>query len=297
MKTKQTMFITIGLQGSGKSTWADIIIKNSSSIRKVERDEIRTMLFGKRYTGNKEDEQLVTEIQESIISILGNQGYSIIVSDTNLNPKTVIRLRELAESLEMEFEINDSFLQVSVDECIKRDQKRGSIVGEKVIRDTYNKYLNPKKENSHGREIFLAEQDQSLPKCIIVDIDNTVALNNGRNPYNWKKVDTDLPNLPVIDIINKLADCYILVFFSGRDSVCYNKTKNWLSQYIGSDFLLYMRQEKDFRKDSIVKKEMFSNFIKDRYCVQMVFDDRDSVVSMWRNELGLPVCQVNYGNF
>jgi hypothetical protein len=57
-----------------------------------------------------------------------------------------------------------------------------------------------------------------------------------------------------------------------------------------------MRAESDFRKDSIVKKELFDNHIKNKYFIEYVLDDRNQVVDMWR-DMGLKCLQVQEGNF
>ncbi|MGH7203736.1 MAG: AAA family ATPase, partial [Candidatus Levyibacteriota bacterium] len=56
-------------------------------------------------------------------------------------------------------------------------------------------------------------------------------------------------------------------------------------------------KEKDFRKDAVVKKELYETHISGKYEVLFVLDDRDQVVEMWRKDLGLPCFQVDYGNF
>ncbi len=61
--------------------------------------------------------------------------------------------------------------------------------------------------------------------------------------------------------------------------------------------ILNMREAGDMRKDSIVKKELFDQHIRGKYNVRMVIDDRDQVVDMWRNELGLTCLQVAEGDF
>ena len=43
-------------------------------------------------------------------------------------------------------------------------------------------------------------------------------------------------------------------------------------------------------------KELYEKYIKDSYNVLCVFDDRQKVVDMWREE-GLLCCQVYYGDF
>ena len=58
-----------------------------------------------------------------------------------------------------------------------------------------------------------------------------------------------------------------------------------------------MRTEWDFRQDYEIKKEIYENEIKDKYDVKYVFEDRDQVVNMYRNELWLTTLQVGNGNF
>ena len=56
-----------------------------------------------------------------------------------------------------------------------------------------------------------------------------------------------------------------------------------------------MRPERNFRPDEPLKLEWLNNMDwKDN--VEAVFDDRDKVVNMWR-ENGLTCMQVAYGNF
>ena len=82
--------------------------------------------------------------------------------------------------------------------------------------------------------------------------------------------------------------------FSGRDSICRKNTIKWLKQYvffIDVDKHLFMREENDMRKDTIIKEELFFNHIANMYYVEAVFDDRPSVCRMWR-DLGLKTYQL-----
>ena len=54
-----------------------------------------------------------------------------------------------------------------------------------------------------------------------------------------------------------------------------------------------MRATGDKRKDTIVKKEIWDNHIYGKYNVFLAIDDRPSVVRMWRQDVGIPVLQVN----
>ena len=57
----------------------------------------------------------------------------------------------------------------------------------------------------------------------------------------------------------------------------------------------YMRAEKDYRKDTVVKREMYEQMLVDGYKPKLVFDDRPSVLRMWREIEGLKVVDVGYG--
>jgi hypothetical protein len=124
-----------------------------------------------------------------------NAGKHVIVDDTNLAPRHQDALRELARKNNAAFEVID-FRHVSVEECIDRDRKRANYVGEKVIRDMHAQFI--------AAPITGAPIDTSLPYCVIVDIDGTVALMNGRGPYEGEKCDTDIPNTPVVELVRDL---------------------------------------------------------------------------------------------
>ncbi len=61
--------------------------------------------------------------------------------------------------------------------------------------------------------------------------------------------------------------------------------------------ILFMRKSGAYRKDFIVKKEIFSEQIKDKYFIRFCIDDRNQVVDMWRKDMGLTCLQVDYGDF
>lgn len=141
-------------------------------------------------------------------------------------------------------------------------------------------------------------------RSILVDIDGTLALRNGRGPFDWAKVSTDLPNEPIVQLVENLAwQGYHVVFMSGRKDTgdCRKDTIQWLKDNLS--FLkqtdvpeLYMRHEDDGRSDDDVKYELFDWHIRNHYDVAWVIDDRDRVVKMWR-EIGLTCLQVAEGNF
>lgn len=135
----------------------------------------------------------------------------------------------------------------------------------------------------------------------IVDIDGTLALRGDRSPFDWARVGEDLPNGPVITVVRALISSGQEVrYMSGRMEQCRDATLAWLRQHVESTTLpadLWMRADGDMRPDQIVKRELFEKRVQGVYEVEGVIDDRDKVVRMWRDELGLTVLQCADGDF
>lgn len=138
-----------------------------------------------------------------------------------------------------------------------------------------------------------------MKKAIICDIDGTIAVRGDRGHFDWDKVSLDSPKdnnvVWLLHTLNKISIDIIL--FSGRDGSCRGLTEKWLQDNQVPYSSLYMRTAGDFRKDSIVKKELYELNIKGKYEIMFVLDDRNQVVDMWRKELNLTCLQVDYGDF
>lgn len=313
------LVLTRGLPGSGKTTYAKRWASEGSGLRaRVNRDDLREMLHGGPHGYVPELERRVTIAQEAQVFDMLKTGWDVIVDDMNLRNQYVRRWHKLAAEAGAEVEIVD-FTNVPVGTCIDRDKSRflqgHRHVGEKVIEDLYGRYVKgkpyplPVTPWSHAPatpEPYVAPVGK--PRAILVDIDGTVALMNGRGPFDWHRVGEDLPNAPVVKLV-EMIDNYSgyqmeyggpevkIIFMSGRDEVCRDETTEWLRMQVGAYRpLLFMRPEGDNRKDSVVKLELFDAHIRDEYDVLFVLDDRDQVVEMWRS-LGLTCLQVAPGNF
>ena len=144
--------------------------------------------------------------------------------------------------------------------------------------------------------------NDDLEDCVICDIDGTLAIMN-RHPFDWKNVDKDYLN-PVVSLHlqeHKEKERRIILM-SGRDNSSRELTEKWLKDNAVPYDELHMRGDlykgggDDYRKDSIVKEELYNEYVKGKYNVIVVYDDRSSVVDLWRS-LGLDCFQVNYGDF
>lgn len=83
---------------------------------------------------------------------------------------------------------------------------------------------------------------------------------------------------------------------TGRKRSYEKETLEWLRKNEISYDELYFRDADDFRKDDIVKREIYEKYIHNKYKVLFVVDDRVSVVKMWRS-IGLTCLQSDEGNF
>lgn len=297
--------INRGLPGSGKSTqtFRDVVADYENTVR-VNRDDIRAMLHKSVWLG-KSTENNVVLMRDAMLRSACKSGKSLVISDdTNLDPKVVKHLAKIAEFFGYGVEVRDFDTPLKV--CIERDAQREGIaqVGEDVIRGMHKKWFKGGKfpENPLGKieavtfEPYVSRPD--LPDAVIFDADGTLFSHEGiRSPYDYSKVHLDTQREKVVRNARmhyEAGDKIIIA--SGREDICRNATYEAVKKII-PEFHLFMRPAGDKRQDRIIKGELFDKYIRNNFNVHCVYDDRDSVVSLWRNELKLDCFQVNYGPF
>ena len=146
-------------------------------------------------------------------------------------------------------------------------------------------------------------------RVYLFDIDGTLSDTTHRQHYisgepkSWPAFfaacDDDAPIPHIIELVMTLAVETDVLFVTGRTDDVRDKTLAWLKTHLGdwiSSTDLYMRPSGDYRADTIVKAELLDRVIADGWTPIMVFEDRSSVVTMWRAR-GIPCCQVAEGNF
>lgn len=281
-----------GLSGSSKSTWANEQIKTGNYVV-VSKDEIRKMLGGYKPSREKYVLRIRNDLIRSAIKLKKN----VIVDDTNLNPMHERTLRQLAKELGVKFEVNDSFLQISPEECIERDLHRGDkAVGSSVIWEQYYKWIVP-------NPVIKLNKEFEKPRAIICDIDGTLSLNlENRSYYDMTRVGEDTADPFMSCIIDALynygtekngSPYPAILLVSGRNESARKATEEWLDRNLIPYDKLFMRLDEDCRKDAVIKEEIYHKYIEPEYTVLGVFDDRNSTSRMWR-KLGLRVAQLGY---
>lgn len=289
----QKCIVLRGLIASGKSTWAEQFIKDNQNYKRVNRDSFRTMLSN--YTFNDENEKLVQCLwEESIVSILKNK-YNLILDEMNLSENTYNKNINFIKKVCPEVEIEVREFPITLQEAIERDKKRSFVIGEKVIKNTYKKYepiLLQMLERQKSKK-------ENLIDCYIFDVDGTTCnRHESRDIYDGSKAHLDYEVKPVTTII-RLLNFYNtykpeivkkidVIILSGREDKYRKITEEWFENKNLRYNELYMRSTGDKRRDSIVKKELYTKYIEDKYNVLGVFDDRLQVLDeCWQKGLHL----------
>ena len=275
------VILTKGLPASGKSTWArKMIDENPNCYKRINKDDLRDMLDNSKHTDDSE--KFILNVRDALILMAIEKGKHVIIDDTNFSTKHENRIRELIKG-KAKLVIKD-FTDVPVETCIARDLKRQNSVGEKVIMHMYNQFLKPKQQ--------VIEVIEGLPHAIICDMDGTLALLNGRNPYDASTCENDGLNKVVASLL--IGKNVLIV--SGREDKYREQTEKFLSKHNIQYVMLFMRTTDDIRKDSVIKNEIFDAHIRGKFNIDFVLDDRNQVVQAWR-DMGLTCLQVAEGDF
>ncbi len=139
--------------------------------------------------------------------------------------------------------------------------------------------------------------------AIIIDLDGTLCNTEHRQhlveakkwPAFYEALVHDEPNEWCAQIFHNFGHLQ-RIFVSGRPDNYKAQTVAWLEKHKFTDYILFMRKEGDYRKDSIVKSEIYHEHIEPKFQILFCVDDRKQVVDQWR-ELGLVCLHCAEGNF
>lgn len=303
-----TLFIYRGLPASGKTTLAKKAQKEHGGVR-ASRDDIRQQLFGGRTDYSNAQENRVTDVQTYLIEEGLRNDQHVHVDDMNLRPKYVRRLINIADKHGSDWAVID-LTYVSLVECVERDMLRGEAghrrVGGDLINDLHTRFVRGKDwplpvPEGDGLDVQQRYTPTPLsPYIILVDLDGTLAIKGDRDIYDGSRAELDMVDVRVQNTVLLYSQFLANpIFMSGRDATWHAETERWLNSVgfpatLGEN--LFMRAAGDKREDSVVKYELFMKHIQGNYNVELVLDDRDQVVKMWR-DIGLKVYQVAPGAF
>jgi phosphoserine phosphatase len=145
------------------------------------------------------------------------------------------------------------------------------------------------------------------PDIVIFDLDGTLALIDHRRhfvesePKDWRAFYAACPddslNEPVAAAFHahQNAGCAVWIV-SGRSDEVLPETYRWLKRHGLYADRIFMRVAKNHEPDVKLKRAWLRSGAIPKEKVLAVYDDRDSVVAMWREE-GLTCFQVAPGAF
>ena len=271
-----------GIPGSGKSTLAAQIAQDHTVI--VSRDSLRFALFG-RYTNV--DEDAVTVVEHHAIRTALENGHDVISDNTNIHKRFVNKIARIGWEQGADVALLPVHVPLAV--AIERNAQRERKVPEAVIERMFHQYKDFVLDPPKTFERY--EPDRSLPRCILFDVDGTLAAMGDRGPFDWGRVGEDAVIPSVADMTLAFNYDVQVIVFSGRDGVSLDATVSWLMDNNVYFDKVIMRAEGDMRPDSIVKMEMFDEHIRNNFYCLGVFDDRPAVVRQWMKH-NVPVFHV-----
>ena len=299
MKKNPQLLILIGAPGSGKTTFAKYQIRTHANWIRVSRDDFRKMQFSNTFLSDEMEDAMTQVLYASIEKIL-LQKINVIADATHTK---IEYLEEYIERFNHLADINFKIFEVPKPELIKRCTLRAEQTGQwfptKSVTHHYEA-LNTLKENfdfaARPRVRLLNNfelPNKNLPKAVICDLDGTLSLLDGRDPYDASNADKDRLNQPVASTIAFYRqNGYQILLVSGREVIHREPTLKFLAKHNIKFDQLWMRPSGNYSKDSKLKKDIYEKYIQNNYGVSLVLDDRDQVVDMWRKKLGLPCFQV-----
>jgi phosphoglycolate phosphatase-like HAD superfamily hydrolase len=143
---------------------------------------------------------------------------------------------------------------------------------------------------------------RNRPQTIVFDMDGTLVdvssirhhvLGGPKNGYrkNFDAFHRDAVNCPEISwVANAARDAkgmgYKVIQVTAR-SECYRPSTSWwiAEHFVPSDGL-YMRADRDYRPDYVVKREILDRLLS-RFDIVKAYDDNPNVVALWA-EYGIP---------
>ena len=306
---KQLRIILLrGAPSSGKSTWArSEVSKDPLNWMRINNDQLREMFNNSVYSPDYE--KIVRNTRNYLIREGLRSGKNLIIDNVNASKRGWDDVVEIAKSLNIDVQVIEKHFYLPLPELLERNAKREGVarVPDDIVIKFFKelgadqfKYYKPKVEvfsktdKCAERNVSPMKQDETLPRAVVFDNDGTISLiHSNRSPYDARTADLDIPHAHAIEcmkLYNKAG--YKIIFVSGREEKDRAPTERFYQKHFPEvKYELHMRPTGDFRKDVVIKEEIFNNHIKDKYFVAGWFDDRLQVVE-WLYNNGFPVFRV-----
>lgn len=167
------------------------------------------------------------------------------------------------------------------------------------------KFLKPKSGSPveyNGEKFKFLEELKTKENIAVLEYEHGIFLAD-KNKVKFKpdyeafnnSLEEDMPNSTVVEICRALSENYSIFICTGRPEKFRERTERWLENYGIPYNQIWMRPNGSTESDAVVKKRMLDAIQKSNTVIA-VFDDREKVVNMWR-ENGILCCQVAKGEY
>jgi predicted kinase len=273
-----------GLPGSGKSTAAKSQVVNTGNGARINRDDLRAMLFDSVWTGKREG--VVIEVEKAIAQVLLKNNMLPFIDDCNITEKHQQMWLQFA--LENGVDLETTRMDTPLKECIHRDSLRPKPVGEAVIN---RMALNAGLIDFGDKPIILCDLDGTL--CD--EEHRRYHLNGEKKSWNdyFSLLSDDKPVDFVIKWVRELAKDHTIALVSGRPDTYQFETLTWLRKHEVPFDYIFMRPGSDKRSDVEIKTDILNKIPK--HLIDFCLDDRPVVIrEVWRKN-GVKVYPVQGG--
>ena len=301
-ESNQKLILARGLPGSGKSTWAKTWVEEDPENRaRVNRDDIRWVLFKQYYLSpdahgtTQEKEAQVTHVQNNLTQKALKEGKSVVIDNTNLDPRVFREFGKIASQYEAHLTNKD--FHIDIEECIRRNNARERVVPEHAIRNMQNNYMGPNGEfalfpGTYPTKDFTAPLEKR--EAIIFDMDGTLVNVSSlvqkymKGKYrNFDRFHRDSlwspPHVEVLQMAHDAAEAGVpIIITTARKEVYREVTQAWLDKHGVQYENIFMRKDDDNRPDVEAKTDILEEINK-YYHVAHAVDDRSEVIDLWKS--------------
>ena len=306
--SKLKIVMTRGCPSSGKSTWAKswVALDPLNWVR-INNNEIRSMANGSVY--GSDYEKLVRSTRNFLVKEALHHNLNIVLDNVNASSSNWKDTIKIAQEANKDIEVSEKLFYCELNELLERNATRSGVarvpdnVVEKFFKELGGKgFANAvprvevfsKRDKAVDKFVEPMIQDETKPKSLICDLDGSLATIGNRSPFVASQCDlTDTAKEHIAEIVRLHYNAgYKVIFCSGRMESDRAPTMRFIEKCLPNmPYVLFLRKNEDFRKDHIIKEEIFNEHIKGKYWVTLIIDDRASVCRQWHS-MGLNLVRV-----
>jgi predicted kinase len=133
------LLLTIGISGSGKTTWSKEYCKNNPYVVRLSSDEFREIIGGSE--SNQNVNGAVFSTLERVTEYLLKNGHVVLLDATNYSVKNRANFIKIAKKLGVP--VKAFYIHVPIEVAKQRNQERDRIVPDDVIERQFNNLVLP----------------------------------------------------------------------------------------------------------------------------------------------------------